>query len=52
MKWYKHFFAATKKQYTMQMPLWIHLKPIAQIVVNADFEATEKQKELRDFDLN
>ena len=45
-------FCCPKKQCTMQMPLWIHLKPIAQIVVNADFEATEKQKVLIDFHLN
>ena len=45
-------FCCSKKQCAMQMPLWIHLKPIAQIVVNAHFKATEKEKVLRYFDLN
>ena len=45
-------FCCPKKQCTMEMPLWIHLKPIAQIAVNADFEATEKEKVQRDFNLS
>ena len=36
----------------MEIPPWVHLKPVTQIVVNADVEAIEKEKVLRDFDLN
>ena len=45
-------FCCPKKQCTIQMPPWVHLKPVTQIVVNVDAEATEKEKVLRDFDLN
>ena len=45
-------FCCPKKQCAMHMTRWIHLKPIAQIVINADFEAIEKEKVLKDFDLN
>ena len=45
-------FCCPKKQCTMQMPPWVHLKPVTQIVVNADVEATEKEKVPRDFDLS
>lgn len=40
------------KKYTMQMPPWVYLKPVTQFIVNADVEAAEKEKALRDFDLN
>ena len=32
------------------MPLRVHLKPVTEIVIDAEFEATEKEKVLRDFD--
>lgn len=42
-------FCCPKKSCTLKMPPWIHLKPVTQIVVNADFEGTEKENVLRDF---
>ena len=42
-------FSCPKKQRTLKMPPWIHLKPVTEFVVNVDFEAAEKEKLLRDF---
>ena len=35
-------FSCPKKQCVMQMPPWVHLKPVTQTIVNADVEVTEK----------
>ena len=45
-------FCCPKKQFTMRILPWVQLKPVTQIVVNEDAEATEKMKVLRNSDLN
>lgn len=46
------FFCCTKNQCTMQIPPWVYLKPVTQIVLDTDVEENEKEKVLRYFDLN